>query len=237
MVLDAVAPGQGGQPRRGLLLRPGDGRRGPRHVRAARASRSSCATSRPAPRTSSPRTSSSSSSSPAATTTQRRRACWPRPTPCATTGPRTVLVTSVLPATTPEDSHRRGGRLRRRRLVGRHAAAADHAERRGDVDRRALPRAHPDRRLRRGRAGAGPPRPSSPSWRRRIAAGTREIQLVAAQDAIADPPARFARDPAALRSRQPSTAPDAARRGRGAAGLRLSGRTGRCGRVGFGAQG
>ena len=86
---------------------------------------------------------------------------------------------------------RRGRRLGRRRLGGDHAAAAD---------------------LARTAAATSPPRSTSPTCARRapppprsppptssvfavleatIAAGTREIQLVAAQDAIAEPPLNF----------------------------------------------
>ena len=67
-------PGQGAQPRRDLLLRPGDGRRRPRHVRAARASPSSCGTGWCRRPTWSPRTTSSSTSWPATTSPPCERA-------------------------------------------------------------------------------------------------------------------------------------------------------------------
>ena len=77
-------------------------------------------------------------------------------------------------------------------------AAADHAQRLRRRDRRALPR-----------APARPPAPPRPRWPRTtssvfavleatIAAGTREIQLVAAQDAIADAADDVRGAPAAL---------------------------------------
>ena len=182
--------GEGAQPGRGLLLRPGDGRRRPRDVRAARDPGVHARHRRARAPTSSRPTTSSSTSSPAG----------PRPRSAEildavdevrARGPRDVLVTSVLHGDVPE------GRLDVLAVSDDGAWAVETPllpitpERLRRRHRRALPRppAH-DR---------APPRPR---WRRTtssvfaileatIAAGTREIQLVAAQDAIADPPTTF----------------------------------------------
>ena len=106
-------------------------------------------------------------------------------------GPRDVLVTSVLHDDVPTDVARRRRGLRRRRVGGHHSPAPDHAQRVRRRHRGALPRAPAPR-----------PAPRPPALERTtasvfavleatLAAGTREIQLVAAQDAIADPPATF----------------------------------------------
>ena len=124
--------------------------------------------------------------------------CWPRSTRSATAGPRDVLVTSVLHGDVPAGLAGRRRGLRRGRVGGHHAPAADHAERLRRRHRRALPRAPHARPARRRRRWSATTASVFAVLEATLAAGTREIQLVAAQDAIADPPETLRRAPAAL---------------------------------------
>ena len=184
-------PGEGAQPGRRLLLRPGDGRRRPRACSSGPGIPEFMRdTVVPRGRHPHARTTSSSTSSPARRPRRWPR-CWPPSTPCATAGPRDVLVTSVLHADTPGRLARRRRGLRRRRLGGHHSPAADLAQRLRRRHRRALPRAPAPRPA---RPAAALERTTSSVFailEATLAAGTREIQLVAAQDAIADPPPTF----------------------------------------------
>ena len=82
-------------------------------------------------------------------------------------GPRDVLVTSVLHGDVPDGLARRRRGVRRGRVGGHHAAAADHAERLRRRHRGALPRAPGHDRLARRSRWSGRPRRCSPSSRRR----------------------------------------------------------------------
>ena len=113
------------------------------------------------------------------------------------TGPSTVLVTSVLTDETPEGSVDVLAVSDEGAWRMPYAAAADLAQRRRRRHRRALP-GPPARAPGRPRPRcSGSPRPSSASSRRPSPPAPARWPLVAAQDLIADPPARF--EPTRLR--------------------------------------
>ena len=190
VILDAVARVKAAQPGRGLLLRPGDGRRRPRHVRAARdpgvhARHRGAAGRHPHAqplRARLPRRPDDHA---------RSTRCWRPSTRSATAARATCWSPACCTATCPPDSLDVVAVSDAGAWAVDHPAAADHAERLRRRHRRALPRAPAHDRLARRPRSSGPRRRCSPILEATLAAGTREIQLVAAQDAIADPPTTF----------------------------------------------
>ena len=184
-------PGEGANPDAVYCCDPVMGDVGRGHVRPARASRSSCATRWCRAPTSSRPTTSSSTSWPAASTTTLDEVL-DAVDAVRDQGPRDVLVTSRA-------ARRRDPRDRSTCVAVSDAGAwavttpllPITPNGCGDVTA-ALFLAH----LRTtgspaDRAGADRRRRCSRSWRRPSRPATREIQLVAAQDAIADPADRF----------------------------------------------
>ncbi len=158
-------PGEGSQPRRGVLLRPGDGRHRARLLRATR--HPGVLRDHVIPRpTSSPPTTSSSTSSPARERAPLDGDRWRQSRPARAMGPATVLVTSVVHDGTGQDTLEM-------LAVDRHGAwlvstplLPDHGQRCRRPHGRAVPR--PPARDRRSGASPWPaPRPrSGASWRR-----------------------------------------------------------------------
>ena len=190
VILDAVAHGEGGQPGRRLLLRPGDGRRRPRHVRPARDpgvhARHRGAAGRH------PHAQPLRARLPGRHDDRARwTRCWPRSTRSATAVRATCWSPRCCTPTYPPRLARRRRRLRRR-APGRSPPPCSRSRRTacGDVTA-ALYLAHltttgsPATALERTTASVFAVLEAT------LAAGTREIQLVAAQDAIAAPPATF----------------------------------------------
>ena len=103
VILDAVARVKAAEPGRGLLLRPGDGRRRPRHVRAPGHPGVHARHRRARGPTSSPPTTSSSTSWPAAPRPRSTR-CWRRSTWSATADRATYWSPACCTTTLPEDS-------------------------------------------------------------------------------------------------------------------------------------